>query len=122
MTDWDLIQAFNNTKSEKAFAALSDRYLNFVYSVCLREVGDATLAEDTTQAVFLLLARKAGTFRRGVVLASWLFRTARLASGDAMRKERRRLVREQRAYGMIWRRKMPAMPRQARLPGHGSSL
>jgi RNA polymerase sigma factor (sigma-70 family) len=55
---------------------------------------DAHLAEDVTQAVFLLLSHKAARMKPGTSIAGWLFRTARLTSANAMKMERRRVRRE----------------------------
>ncbi|BDI30855.1 hypothetical protein CCAX7_29060 [Capsulimonas corticalis] len=93
--DWELLRAFVETNSQAAFAELTKRYLRLVYATCLREVGDRTQAEDVTQAVFLLLARKAPTFRSSIVLPSWLFDACKYASRNALRGERRRQMREQ---------------------------
>ena len=57
--DWQLLRRFTKNNSQEAFAALTARYLSLVYSVCLREVHDLEMAQDVTQAVFLLLARPA---------------------------------------------------------------
>jgi len=84
-------------KSQAAFSALVARHLDFVYSVCRREVGDAALAEDVTQVVFLLLARKAPALRPGDSLTGWLFQTARFAARNARRRESVRQTREQEA-------------------------
>ena len=48
MDDRQLLRRFTENNSQQAFAALTARYLNLVYSVCLREVRDAALAEDVT--------------------------------------------------------------------------
>lgn len=96
-TDWQLVRAFADHSSQAAFAELARRYTNLVYSVCRREVGDRTLAEDAAQAVFLILARKASSLhpgRDGATLAGWLFQTARFAAKNAARQERRRQARE----------------------------
>jgi len=97
MDDWQLLRRFVEQNSQEAFAALTARYLNLVYSVCRRDLGDAETAEDVTQAVFLILARKAPSLRRGVVLSGWLFQTARFAAKNARVQAQRRAAYEQKA-------------------------
>ena len=46
------------TRDQRALETLYDRYGDYVYSVCLRMVGDVQLAEDLTQEVFLRLWRR----------------------------------------------------------------
>jgi RNA polymerase sigma factor (sigma-70 family) len=62
---------FAERGSAEAFARLSSRYAGLVYRVCLRRLASEADAEDATQAVFLALARKAGSVRPER-LASWL--------------------------------------------------
>lgn len=93
MQDWQLLREYVEHDSQAAFSELVKRYLNLVYSTCLREVGDVTLAEDTTQVVFLLLSQKAHTLSRETVLAGWLFQTARFAALNARRQEKMRQQR-----------------------------
>ena len=100
MDDWKLLQAYAANRSEAAFAELVGRHLNWVYSAAWRQVGDPHLAEDVTQSVFVLLARKAGSLGRGTVLGGWLFRTTRFVASRALRAEVRRKRREETAVAM----------------------
>ena len=56
------------------------------------------LAEEITQAVFIILARKAGSLNEKTILPGWLYRTACYVSGHAFKQEIRRQQREQEAY------------------------
>jgi RNA polymerase sigma factor (sigma-70 family) len=96
--DMDLVQQYARGKSEEAFATLVSRHVNLVYSVALRQVRDVHLAEEITQTVFIILARKAGSLGSKTVVSGWLYRTARYAAAKALTLRRRRQDREQEAY------------------------
>jgi RNA polymerase sigma factor (sigma-70 family) len=96
--DMALLREYAQSNSEEAFAALVSRYVNLVYSVALRQVRDPHLAEEITQAVFIILARKAKSLHAKTVLAGWFCRTARYASANALKIQRRRQHSEQEAH------------------------
>src|SRR5689334_11869701 len=98
VSDMELLRSYDLQGSETAFAALVTRHISLVYSVALRHVRIPCHAEEITQAVFVILAGKAGSLRPDTVLASWLYQTARLTSLSFVRGERRRQLREQQAY------------------------
>ena len=66
MNDWELLQAYAERRSERAFEVLVKRYLDLVYSSALRQVRDPHLAEEVSQAVFVILWKK--------LSASWRWR------------------------------------------------
>ncbi len=96
MEDRQLLRQFVEHNSQEAFSILTQRYTRLVYSVCHRELEDAETAEDVTQAVFLILARKAPHLSRRVVLSGWLFQTARFAARNARTRQARRMAAEQK--------------------------
>ncbi|HTV39750.1 MAG TPA: sigma-70 family RNA polymerase sigma factor [Candidatus Sulfotelmatobacter sp.] len=96
--DLTLLREYAATNSETAFAALVSRHIDLVYSVALRRVRDAHAAEDITQAVFIILARKADKLGGQVVLSGWLCRATRYACAEFLRNQHRRQQREQEAY------------------------
>lgn len=55
-----------------AFEELYRKYYKRVYSLCLRMLGDPTLAEDLAQEVFLQVYRKIGSFRGDSAFTTWL--------------------------------------------------
>jgi RNA polymerase sigma factor (sigma-70 family) len=96
--DLNLLREFARNNSEDAFAALVSRHVNLVYSVALRQVREPHLAQEITQAVFIILARKANLLGDKTILPGWLCRMARYASANALTIQRRRQQREQEAY------------------------
>jgi RNA polymerase sigma factor (sigma-70 family) len=118
LDDIELIREYALRRSEEAFAELVSRHINLVYSTALRQVRNHHQAQDVTQAVFVILARKARSLRPGTVLAGWLFRTARLTAAQHLRGEMRRAHREHKAYmestpaddsGEVWPQIAPAL-------------
>ena len=98
--DSALLREYAENNSDEAFAALVTKYINLVYSVAMRSVGNPASAEEITQAVFIILARKAGQLRNDKALSSWLFKTTQLTANNFLRSEMRRQRREQEAHNM----------------------
>jgi len=95
LDDIALLREFAGRGSEAAFAELVTRHVNKVYSVALRHTRNPHQAEEITQAVFVILARKAGQLGKKVILSGWLYQTARLTAVTLIRSEIRRARREQ---------------------------
>jgi RNA polymerase sigma factor (sigma-70 family) len=97
MDDMALLREYATNNSEAAFERLVSRRVGFVYSMALRQVRDPHLAGEVTQAVFIILAQKAGRISGKTILAGWLFRTTRFAALAQMRADAKRRRREQEA-------------------------
>ena len=103
MTDEELLRAYSEGRSDAAFTELVGRHVDLVYSTALRTAGEPGLAQDVAQAVFLQLARKAGSIRKASALPGWLYRVARDQAANAVRTEHRRRHREQEAVNLHFR-------------------
>jgi RNA polymerase sigma factor (sigma-70 family) len=98
LSDIELLSRYAANGSEEAFAALVARHASLVYSVALRRVGNRHLAEDVTQTVFILLARKAHLFGNRSMLQGWLHKTAWFTADNVLKTTIRRQNREQEAF------------------------
>jgi RNA polymerase sigma factor (sigma-70 family) len=99
--DGELLRRYAGNQSNEAFATLVARHINLVYSVALRSTADPHHAEEITQAVFIILAKKAPQLRHDKALSSWLFQATRLTVNNFLRSEIRRLRREQEAHTQL---------------------
>jgi RNA polymerase sigma factor (sigma-70 family) len=101
MQDRELLRAYVVNKEETAFAELVRRYVDLVFATALRHFeGNAQSAEEVTQTVFLLLARKAGSLVNHPILAGWLHQTTCHIAAKTRRAEKRRRARENAAVQM----------------------
>lgn len=95
--DRELLGRYAGQGSEQAFTELVQRHLDFVFAVALREVHEPAAAADVAQAVFILLARKAGSVPARASLAGWLFQAVRHVARNARRAAWRRARHEREA-------------------------
>lgn len=99
--DAELLRSYVEDCSENAFTQIVYRHIGLVHSTALRRVGgDAHLADDVTQTVFIALARKAPSLRGRATLAGWLYTSTQLAAAEIVRREQRRQHRETAAQSM----------------------
>jgi RNA polymerase sigma factor (sigma-70 family) len=99
--DATLLRLYVAERSEAAFTELVRRHIGLVHATALRRVGgDAHLADDVTQTVFISLARKAPTLVERPSLAGWLYLSTQLAAAAVVRGEQRRKARETTAHTM----------------------
>lgn len=98
--DMELVREYVRSHSEHAFRTLVERHVDMVHGVALRQTGNAQLAEDVTQAVFIVLAEKAASISNGTILSGWLFRATRFAAANLRRAEARREHWERKAAQM----------------------
>ena len=91
--DMALVREYAASQSEQAFSTLVSRHVHLVHAAALRQMRDPHLAEEITQAVFIILARKAGALSPQTILSGWLYRTAHFVAADALKIQRRRQMR-----------------------------
>jgi RNA polymerase sigma factor (sigma-70 family) len=97
-TDHELLQRFITHRDEAAFAVLVQRYASLVLGLCRSILRNHHDAEDIFQATFVVLARKAGSIRKGEAVGSWLYAVAsRLAHKARLRIGKRRVCERQAA-------------------------
>jgi RNA polymerase sigma factor (sigma-70 family) len=88
MTDAELLDQFVSRRDEfadAAFEELANRQGPMVLRVCLGVLTDPHDAEDAFQAVFLVLASRAGSIKHSRSVASWLFGVAQRVATRARR-------------------------------------
>ena len=98
IADSELLRCYRESRCERAFTDLVERHIDFVYSAARRQVaGNADLAKDVAQQVFIELAQKASSLSPETVLTVWLYTRTRFAASKALRSEQRRHAREEKA-------------------------
>src|SRR4051794_22462210 len=93
VSDGHLLERFaarRDETSEAAFSVLVARHGPMVLGVCRHLVGNTHAAEDAFQAVFLVLARRAGSIGRPDLLGPWLHGVALRVARKVRARTRRR--------------------------------
>jgi RNA polymerase sigma factor (sigma-70 family) len=93
LSDAELLDRFVARRDENAEAAFEElviRHGPMVLRVCRSLLHDSHDAEDAFQAIFLVLANRAGSIHRNGSVASWLFGVAHRVSTRARRTAARR--------------------------------
>ncbi|MDB6078005.1 MAG: hypothetical protein JWO82_1752 [Akkermansiaceae bacterium] len=88
-SDFENLREYCRCGSERAFRSLVERHASLVHGVAVRMTRDHALAEEITQSVFIILARKAPSIP-AEQLPGWLHKVAIGESRNALRKEARR--------------------------------
>lgn len=83
-------------RDQQAFAVLYRRHLGRVYAICRRMAGNAPLAEELTQTVFVKAWQKLDLFRGDSAFGSWLHR---LTVNTVLTEFRTTRRREARVFG-----------------------
>ena len=99
-SDEQLLRNYLTDSSGPAFARLVRRYIDLVYSAAHRQVRNEHLAQDITQAVFILLSQRAAAILNPAGLPAWLLKTTHHVSCNALRAQRRRTNHEKEAAAM----------------------
>jgi RNA polymerase sigma factor (sigma-70 family) len=82
------------THASPSLQTLVAAHVDLVYAAALRQLRDPHLADDVTQTVFLILARRIDRLPPPPALPAWLLKVTRYTSLTALRAHRRRLHHE----------------------------
>jgi RNA polymerase sigma factor (sigma-70 family) len=98
-SDGELLERFRSCRDdagERAFETLVTRHGPMVLGICRNILGDPSDVHDAFQAVFLVLARRAGAIRKSESVGSWLYGVTVRVAARARAAAIRRRVRERR--------------------------
>ncbi len=126
LSDSQLLQSFIARRDEVAFEALVRRHGPMVLAVCRRVTGNEQDAEDSFQATFFVLVRKAGSLGSAELVGNWLYGVAYRTALKARTASARRQAQEKQVRLMpelkteaedIWLDLQPLLDRELnRLP------
>jgi RNA polymerase sigma factor (sigma-70 family) len=99
LSDGELLERFlacRDDGGERAFESLVTRHGPMVLGICRHFLDDPSDVHDAFQAVFLVLARRAGAIRKTESVGSWLYGVTVRVAARARAGAIRRRVRERR--------------------------
>ena len=101
--DVELLRAYQRDADEGTFARLVERHGGWIFAAARRRLGDDHLAEDATQAVFVVLAGKATALveSRSGSLSAWLFHVMHFACVRVRRSRLRQAERDELAESAL---------------------
>src|SRR5687768_4357724 len=100
MEELDWLKIYAQQRSQDAFSLIVQRYIDVVYAAARRQVRDEALAEDVTQAVFIVMAQKASSIPTDRPLSAWLLKTTTYCAANARRARDNREFHEHKAAEM----------------------
>ncbi len=83
------LRKYASERCETAFARLVQKHAGMVFGTAFRCTGDRELAEEISQKVFTIMARKAPGLRLHGSIAGWLHRTTLLQTRNFVRRQQR---------------------------------
>src|SRR4051794_34789736 len=102
MNSDELLLSYVRDHSNRAFAEVVQKYINFVYGWALhRLAGNRDWAADVTQQVFISLSQSAQRLSKRSSLEGWLYLTTQYKARMLLRSEYRRQIRERSAVLML---------------------
>jgi RNA polymerase sigma-70 factor (ECF subfamily) len=87
--DDDVLALLDRGDAGAALQRLMQRHGHAVYRYCRTALGDAALADDVHQQIFIQVFRDLARFRRGSAVRTWVFAIARHRVLDAAKARRR---------------------------------
>lgn len=117
-TELDLIRRVNRG-DEEALVELHQQYVNLVYSVAFRVLGDQQAAEEVTQDTFMRFWKKSESYDpdKGR-FTTWLLTVTRRLAIDVLRQRRRR----EPQTGMLFMDEDPSLWENVALPDGSTDL
>ncbi|SDE72191.1 RNA polymerase sigma-70 factor, ECF subfamily [Dyadobacter soli] len=91
-TDEELVTLFLESRDDRHFRQLYERYAAKVYKRCVTFTRDATRAEDIMHDVFIKLIHKMGSFKTGAKFSTWLFTITHNHCRDLARVSKRKVI------------------------------